>query len=258
MCGVLVWDNISVRAASQLILGARGDISYRCRTWWVPGMVDQSPCLGLDLFFISPDYSFLPPTLFNTVYEVTLKLLYHLPEVFEKLTGCWAWKHCLMLLLFCSWCKNLADVDSTFCPVLKHQGLGLLDAFSLLNICLIFKITCSHVCLLNRLVTSQFTHLSVNIREFTLCSGLDFSLAALKMLLLLQYKFLDFQPPFPLSCDTSFPFFFLQEKKWSLFPMSVPYGDLNCIQSRSFWGHFYGEWNLWQRDRRKGLGQWFL
>lgn len=85
------------------------------------------------------------------------------------------------MLLFCSWCGILADLDSTFCPVLKHQGLGLLDAFLYLNICLILKITCSHVCLFNRFVPSEFTHLSVNISEFTLCSGLDFSLAALEM-----------------------------------------------------------------------------
>lgn len=108
------------------------------------------------------------------------------------------------------WCKILADLDSAFCPALKHQGLGLLYAFLLLNICLILKITCSHVCLLNRLAPSQFTHLSMKTcSEFTLCSGLDFSLAALEMLELLQYKFLDFQPPSLWFCDTSFPFFFL-------------------------------------------------
>lgn len=59
------------------------------------------------------------------------------------------------------WCKILADLDSAFCPALKHQGLGLLYAFLLLNICLILKITCSHVCLFNRLAPSQFTHLSM-------------------------------------------------------------------------------------------------
>lgn len=86
------------------------------------------------------------------------------------------------MLLFCFWCSILADLDSTFCPALKHQGLGLLDAFLLLNICLILKIMCFHVCLFNRLVPSHFTHLSVNICVFTLCSRLDFSLAPLEVL----------------------------------------------------------------------------
>lgn len=123
MCGVLVWDNSSVRAASQLILDTRGDISYRCRTWWVRGMLDQSPCLGLDLFCLSPDYVFYHSPLFNMVY-VTLRLLCYLTKVFEKPAVCWAWEHCLVVL-FCSWCKILADLDCTFFPVLKHRSLGL-------------------------------------------------------------------------------------------------------------------------------------
>lgn len=61
------------------------------------------------------------------------------------------------------WCKILADLDSAFCSALKHQSLGLLYAFVLLNICLSLKITCSHVYLFNRLAPSQFTHLSMNI-----------------------------------------------------------------------------------------------
>lgn len=142
-------------------------------------MVDQSPSLGLDLFYISPDYAF-----FTT--HLCLTQCMKLPSNCSV-----SWQKCLKSLLssghgntasllFCSWCKNLADLDNAFCPVLKHQGLGLLDALLLLNICLIIKITCSHMCVFNRLVPSQFTHLSVN--EFTLCRGLDFSLVTLEML----------------------------------------------------------------------------
>lgn len=63
-------------------------------------MVDQSTCLGLDLFCISPDSAFLTP-LFNKVCEATLKLLCPLLEVSEKPAECWAWElpHVAILLL---------------------------------------------------------------------------------------------------------------------------------------------------------------